>query len=276
MESKISQCLGIKKVKPIAILWADEEPPAALMFKPGKWGCVMWLAAAASRGRIAAASRETAGCYGGAVGLGFGNTYRQFPGGEEGFCYFLSTGNLSRPGGRELAEQVRPYLTPESYENFLYGERYRKSPELVRAFIDSLPIRDIPARYVVFKPLEQADPEKDRPKTVVFFVNPDQLAALVILSNYAREGNENVIVPHAAGCQTLGIYPYAEGERKIPRAVIGLTDISARLYARKQFGQADLLSLALPWAMFLEMESQVESSFLKRPTWRHLMTSGEG
>jgi hypothetical protein len=42
---------------------------------------------------------------------------------------------------------------------------------------------------------------------VVFFVDPEQLSALVILANYSRCDNQNVIMPYAAGCQTIGIYP---------------------------------------------------------------------
>ncbi|MCX7982325.1 MAG: DUF169 domain-containing protein [Syntrophales bacterium] len=275
MESKLVEALGLKDVKPVALLWSEEEPSDALMFKPGKWGCVMWLVASASRGRVAAVSRETVGCYGGAVGLGFGNAYEKFPGGREGFCYFLSVGNLARPGGEALGERVRPHMTPDSYEHFLHGERYKKRPELVEAFIASLPIMEIPARFVVFKPLERVVPE-DRPKTVIFFLRPDELSALVVLANYAREGNENVIIPFGAGCQTIGIYPYREGERHPPRGVVGLTDISARLFTKKQMGEANFLTFAVPWEMYLELEDHVGGSFLERPTWRQLKISVEG
>lgn len=275
MESKIEKALGLKDIKPVALLWSDERPDGAVEFKQGKWGCVMWLVTAAARGKVACASRETAGCYGGAVGLGFGDVYERFPGGKDGFCYFLSVGNMARPGGKEVAERVKPYLTHESYDNFLHGERYRKYPQLVETFIAELPMRDIPARFVIFKPLDTVMLETEKPEVVIFFVNPDQLAALVILANYAREGNENVFIPYAAGCQTIGIYPYREKEKKPSRAVVGLTDISARLYTKRQLGEGHLMTFAAPWEMFLEMESNVDGSFLQRPTWRHL-TSGDG
>jgi len=51
--------------------------------------------------------------------------------------------------------------------------------------------------------------------------------------------------------------------------VVGLTDISARENLRKQFGK-DLLSFAVPWQMYLEMEGNVEGSFLQRRTWKGL------
>ena len=34
-------------------------------------------------------------------------------------------------------------------------------------------------------------------------------------------GNENVIIPDAAGCQTIGIAPYREAQSERPRAVVG-------------------------------------------------------
>src|SRR5450759_3541111 len=92
---------------------------------------------------------------------------------------------------------------------------------------------DIPEKYVVFKPLDKIDTKQEKPQTVVFFVNPDQLSALTVLANYGRGDNENVIIPYAAGCQTIGIYPYREAKSAKPRAVVGLTDLSARVYIRK-------------------------------------------
>lgn len=92
----------------------------------------------------------------------------------------------------------------------------------------------------------------------------------MVLANYDRPDNMNVIIPYAAGCQTIGIYPYRESKAKKQRAVVGLTDISARLYIRKQLGES-LMTLAVPLAMFEEMEENVTGSFLERPTWQKLL-----
>ena len=106
--------------------------------------------------------------------------------------------------------------------------------------------------------------------SAIFFVNPDQLSALTILANYGREGNENVIIPYAAGCQTIGIYPYREATSENPRAVVGLTDISARVYIRKQLGD-NLMSFAAPLSLYEEMEQNVSGSFLERQSWKDLV-----
>lgn len=145
-----------------------------------------------------------------------------------------------------------------------------KGPEQVRRFLDSLPMTRIPSRYVIFKPLDAVDADRETPQTVISFVDPDQLSALVVLANYGRGNNENVFIPYAAGCQTIGIYPYNESETERNRGVVGMTDLSARLNLRRQLG-ASMMSFAAPWALFQEMEENVEGSFLQRPTWQALL-----
>lgn len=91
----------------------------------------------------------------------------------------------------------------------------------------------------------------------------------MVLANYGRGDNENVIIPFAAGCQTIGICPYREARSDKPRAVVGLTDLSARLQIRKQLGD-NLMTFAMPWALFLEMEENAPGSFLDAHTWKVL------
>jgi hypothetical protein len=129
---------------------------------------------------------------------------------------------------------------------------------------------DIPAEYVIFKPLADVDPEQETPQVIVFFANPDQLSALVVLANYDRQDNLNVIIPYAAGCQTIGIYPYQEAKAERQRAVVGLTDLSARVSIRKLL-EDHLMTFAVPLAMFGEMECNVADSFLERHTWQGLL-----
>lgn len=268
MESKIRKAIRME-LEPVALIWADERPEKAMEFVPGKWGCVMFLLAAAAKGRTAVAARETFGCWGGGVGLGFGNQYQNFPGGEECFCRFLSSGNAGTQPGESIGRQMAASGGGAMAEDFLHGERYLKSPELTARFIESLPITDIPAKYVVMKPLSAVDLERDDLKSVTFLVDPDQLSALVILANYGRGHNENVIMPYAAGCQVVGIYSYRELGREEPRAVVGLTDISARKAVRKSLGR-DLMSFSVTRDMLQEMEANVEGSFLERHTWQSL------
>ncbi|MBW1920125.1 MAG: DUF169 domain-containing protein [Deltaproteobacteria bacterium] len=273
MKSKIAEVMKLK-YRPIAVVWSDEKPGGAKEFKEGKWGCVMWMLAAAAKGSTVVFSRETYGCWGGGVGLGFGNQYQKFPGGIECFYYFLSTGNEKWERGRRIAEQIEQFVGKEFMEDFLKGEGYVRTPELVKDFVENMPIIEIPAKYVVFRPLKDVDESKETPQVIMFLVPPDELSALVILANYALTGSENVIIPYAAGCQTIGIFAYKEAKSDNPRAVVGLTDISARENIRKQLGK-DLLSFTVPWKMFLEMEANVEGSFFQRRTWKALCSEKE-
>jgi len=268
MESKIAKAIGLKH-NPVAVVLADEKPDSALQFKQGKWGCVMFMFANAARGKTAAFDAQTYGCWGGGVGLGFGNAYQQFPGGQDCFTRFLSSGNKNWEKGRQVGAGLVSAGGKEFADDFLEGERYVKAPELVDQWLQDLPIMEIKSRYVIFKPLSDTDPQADKPENVVFTVDADQLSALVILANYARKGMENVSIPWAAGCQTIGIIPWHEAKSDNPRAVVGLTDISARKNVRKLLGP-QYLTFAMPWKMFLEMEDQVEGSFLQRPTWLSL------
>lgn len=259
MISKIAHAIKLR-YSPVAILWADEKPEGAIEFREGARGCILPLVCAAAKGKVAVVSRETCGCNGGFTGLGFGTRYEDFPGGIE---RFLSTGNpelLNTEEGRNLAERM---------PDIVKGERYVKTPELARKFIAALPIVNIPTKYVVFKPIEQLS-EGEEPNSVIFFVDPDQLSALIVLANYGRESANNVIVEMGAGCHQIGIQVYREGESELPKAVIGQTDLSARKVTNKILGK-DILSFAVPFKMFEEMESNVEGSFLERDTWAEVM-----
>lgn len=269
MESRIATAINHKH-HPVAVILSNDKPDGALQFKPGKWGCVMFMFANAARGKIAVFDAETYGCWGGGVGLGFGNAYEAFPGGVDCFAHFLSSGNDGWETGRQVGEGVKEAAGKEFADDFLKGERYVKNPDLVKEWINELPITDPASPYVLFKPLSEVNPENETPATVVFVADADQLSALVILANYARRGMENVIIPWAAGCQTVGLLPFREGRSESPRAVVGLTDISARKYTRKLLG-AEYLTFAMPWTLFQEMEAHVDGSFLQRPTWQSLV-----
>lgn len=257
MESKIVRAIGLKD-SPIAILWTDEEPKEGVQFQEGKTGCVGPMLLAASKGRIAYFDRKTIGCPGGkgGLGLGFDANSKDFPGGIE---YFLSNGNkelYKTEEGRKLAEAM-----PELAE----GEGYYKNPEVVKKIMQSLPMQQVPTKYVVFKPLEKVT-EEETPKVVVFLASADQLSALLVLANYEGEHNQNVIAPMGSGCSSIGIIPYAEEESETPRAVLGLFDISIRKHFDK-----NILSFAIPYQLFKKMEGNVEGSFLEKKDWLEIL-----
>jgi hypothetical protein len=269
MKSLLADALKLK-YPPIAILWTDDRPTDALLFAEGRWGCVMAiLGTVAERGRVAAFSRGSYGCWGGGVGLGFGNAYVRFPGGVSSFCRFLSDGNEKSQNGRAVAEQCKTWMTGEMRAHFLHGERYRKTPELVKHWVENdLPIMDVPSHYVVFKQLPQVG-DDEKPASVVFLADADQMSALVVMANYGRPDSDGAIIPHCAGCQSIGIFTYREGRSPTPRAVVGLNDISARRQLRR-LGK-DLVTVSVPFVLYQQMDSNVPGSFLETDQWKSLL-----
>ncbi|MDQ7097071.1 DUF169 domain-containing protein [Desulfosporosinus sp. PR] len=236
MESKIAAAIK-SKYSPVAVLWSNEKPAGAIQFKEGKWGCVASVLFKAAQGHTAVFDEKTTGCRGGAVGLGF----QSF---EPGYIeYFLSTG---------LPERNIP------------GEFHRKNPEMARGFTAQLPKVQIPTNYVVFKPLNQVG-EDEHPQAVIFFVNPDQLSACVMFANYDRPTKDNAILYSAAGCHQTILETIAQNSLDNPKAIVGLTDISARRFIDK-----DLLTFSLPYKRFVELEAEVEESFLTKEEWLKL------
>ena len=269
MESATAAALRLRH-EPVALIWTDEKPEQALQFHNAKWGCVMAMFAQAALGKTVAFDRNSYGCLGGGVGVGFGNLYLNWRGGIDCFYGFLSTGNEGKEDSDTIAEEIRKTGRKLAVERFLHGEGYVKSPEMAKRFVASLPMVDIPTRYVVFKPLRDVDIARETPVVVIFVANADQVSALVSLSNYGRGTLDNVVVRAGAGCQSIGILAYKEAELQQPRGVIGLTDTAARAYTAATLGH-DVLTFAVPYKMYQELEENVPGSFLERETWKSLI-----
>ena len=72
MESVIVSNLR-PEIAPVAVVWSDTVPDDAFQFKEGRFGCILFLFAEASKnGKIAAGSRESVVCPGGRAALGLG------------------------------------------------------------------------------------------------------------------------------------------------------------------------------------------------------------
>jgi uncharacterized protein (DUF169 family) len=246
MKSKLADALALKS-SPIAVVLTDDKPEGALQFK-GAWGCVAASMVAVSNGKTAVFDRQSYGCPGGGFGLGFGNAYeqRRFP-----IEKLLSTGDPEAAKGFRAGSHMAE------------GERFFKTPELVRQQIGRMPMTDVPTEYVVMRPLEDVG-EAERPELVVFLVNPDQLSALVFLTDFSRGSGEPAIAPFGGACQSI-IFGYAEAKREVPRGVVGFFDIAQRSRVPR-----DTLSYTVPWRLFLQMESDVEASFLRLADWTEL------
>ncbi|KAF1084954.1 hypothetical protein SPSYN_01090 [Sporotomaculum syntrophicum] len=248
MDSQLVKALKFK-MQPVAVILTNDKPAEGLHFKEGSMnGCVAAMLTAVSRkNRLGYFDRNSFGCPGGGTGLGFGDRYGRFP-----IDCLLSTGN------REAAAMMG-----SAGAIMAEGERFYKSPELARKWVNTLPFTDVPAEYVVFKPWALLT-EQDEPALIIFFANADQLSALIVLSDYNRGTNQSITAPFGAACQSI-LFGYAEAEKDQPRGVIGFFDIAQRLAVDRE-----TLSFTVPYKMFREMEASVPGSFLETHAWQKI------
>jgi len=195
--------------------------------------CLICDLARARSGTALAFDARSAMCSGGLRYLGFVTQLRP------NFEYFLSCG------------------IPDKLE----GERYKKTPELVRELLEHAPKFAAPAKYAVFKRWDLLEPG-DEPAVVIFFATPDVLSGLFTLSGFEVAETQSVIAPFSAGCGSIVQYPYLELSREQPRAVLGMFDVSARPCV-----PAGTLSFAVPLPKFARMVADMDESFLITESW---------
>ena len=87
------------------------------------------------------------------------------------------------------------------------GERYKKSPEMVKEIMKQMPEFKAPARYIVFKRWDRLE-DSDNPEVVIFFGKADVLSGLFTLANFDEIEPNGVIAPFCSGCASIVYYPY--------------------------------------------------------------------
>jgi len=234
--ARFRETLGLKE-PPLGIYYTDRKPEG-IVPESGTHLCMIGLLKKARKhGKTVYFDRSHFGCPGGAYYMGFLESPRPK------LEYFLSCGI---PGEMD-------------------GERYVKTPELARKYIEKTQPRPAPATYCVFKPVDkfQAD---ETPEIVAFFATPDILSGLFTLINYALERTDAVYTPFGSGCSTLLTHPLSEAEKEQPRAVLGMFDVSARPMVEK-----DVLTLSMPYPVFLKLVENATESFLQTESWKKVL-----
>lgn len=218
---------------PVIFYYTNEEGHARLVEPDTVPGCVVGLLSEVRNGRPLCFNVDSIGCPGGKRYLGFAE------GIMPDFEYFLSYGI---PGK-------------------LTGERYCKSPELVKEIMKHLPAFKAPGRFIVFKRWDKLE-ESDYPEVVIFFAEPDVLSGLFTLARFDEVEQNAVFTPFGSGCSTIVQYPYLERDSAHPRGVIGMFDISAR-----PFVPNNVLTFSVPMNKFVTMIENMEESFLITDSW---------
>ncbi len=218
---------------PIAFTYTNEKDAVPAPSPSERSHCFICDLAAVRDGASRAFESETLPCRGARRYLGFDQRL------SPNFPYFLSCGI---PGEME-------------------GERYKQSPELVEAYLESQPPFEAPGRYLIAKRWDHLDADDD-PQVVVFFAPPDVLSGLFTLANFDEARPDGVIAPFGSGCSSIVYHPYRELASDCPRAVLGMFDVSARPCVPD-----DVLTLSVPWPKFARMVNHMDESFLITESW---------
>ncbi|NIM97660.1 MAG: hypothetical protein GTO24_06140 [candidate division Zixibacteria bacterium] len=218
---------------PITFYYTDREGCAEPAPPPSGHRCLICDLARVRKGESLYFDIDSLGCGGAKRYTGF--TQEIIP----NFEYFLSCGI---PGKLE-------------------GERYKKSPELVREAMKRMPEFEAPAQFIVFKRWDKLE-KSDEPEVVIFFAPPDVLSGLFTLASFDEVDPHGVFVPFSAGCGSIVQYPYLEKDSHRPRAVLGMFDVSARPCVPE-----NVLTFAVPMNKFLRMINNTEESFLITASW---------
>jgi hypothetical protein len=220
---------------PLLFYYADEAPEIQSVSPEDRQRCIICELARVRQGTSLRFDVDAVACGGAKRYLGFVQELRP------NFEYFLSCGI---PGKME-------------------GERYKKSPELVREVLRLNPPFQAPGRTIVFKRWDALE-EEDDPLAVVFFAPPDVLSGLFTLVNF-DEVEQGVIAPFCSGCASIVYHPYHELKSERPRAILGRFDVSARPCV-----PAGVLTLAVPWPKLADMVANIPESFLITKSWEQV------
>ncbi len=218
---------------PICFYYTDREDAAERVATPAAHMCMIGVLARVRKGASLSFDVDSIGCAGGKRYTGFIQEI------SPTFEYFLSCG------------------IPGKFE----GERYKKTPEIVKEMMKIVPRFKAPARFIVFKRFDMLE-QSDNPDAVIFFAAPDVLSGLFTLANFDEAEPNGVFCPFSAGCGSIVQYPYLEKDSTRPRAVIGMFDVSARPYVPKE-----TLTFAVPMNKFTRMVNNMEESFLITRSW---------
>jgi len=217
---------------PITFYYSYNDGNAQWAEKTRGWNCIVCELAKVRSGRSLVFDAERVKCGGARRYLGYTDKMRP------GFEHFLSCGN----GNTE-------------------GERYLRTPELVREFMKSQRILPVSGMNLVFKRWDKLE-ESDEPDVVIFFATPDVLSGLFTLANFDQSEPNGTYTPFGSGCASIIHFPYLESLAERQRAVIGMFDPSARKCVPE-----NEVSFAIPMKRFERMISYMEESFLITDTW---------
>ena len=223
----------------VAIYRTDKIPDGA--FIPGTHcGIPPLLVRCSNLGHLCATDNEHSVCHGSKSGFGFGG--------------------ISNRQRSAWSASVIPIEIQKTMKHKSSGQSYFKTPEIAMLQMD--PIKDYGdgSDVIVFQDLDEAESEGRPIEVVVFLVDPGRLSVLQQLAAFSKETpGPACIMPYGHACQQVYAIPRAEGESDNPHAVVGMTDMYARRFVKRE-----QMSFAGPYKLDRRMVSDIDSSFLMK------------
>ncbi len=146
---------------------------------------------------------------------------------------------------------------PERVPNFVsLTEKYKRTPEMVAAYVKSLEMPRATQRYLNFVRADQAESLAGF-EGVMFYATPDMLAGLCGWAFYDSNEADAVVARFGSGCSTVVSMAVVENAYGGHRCFLGLFDPSVRPWVGK-----DELSFTVPMSRFTVMLTTMRESFL--------------
>jgi hypothetical protein len=146
---------------------------------------------------------------------------------------------------------------PERVPNFVSTvEHYKKTPEMVVEYVESLDIKKAEKPYLNFIRIDHVE-HLDGMEGVLFWATPDILSGLTAWAYYDNNAIDTVYTPFGSGCSSIVSYAVKENREGGRRCFIGMLDPSARPLVPTYE-----LAFVIPTCRFLEMLSTMRDSAL--------------
>ena len=230
----LKEKLGLGNL-PIGMFFSESKPENAISFKSKGNGCILPLIFKSAQGKTIAIDQDTTGWNCSAFYLGYQDWI------FDGIECFLSDGVVD---GRE-------------------GERFIKTSKQAKSFVEFYQPKTLNTKVTVFKPLSEFE-QDETPEIVIFFVNADELSALVYLLHFnAPESEDRIVTRFISGCGSIVTLPMKLKKEGKMQAVWGMHDISVRRRLPKE-----LMTLTMPYELLIEIAKDIDQSFIITESWK--------
>ena len=206
-----------KKVQ-LPLLFGYSDKPIANTEKIG--GCFFKGLQTAREGTPVSLSAEVIGCGGGKLYTGFSDMPERVPG-------FVSL-----------------------------KEKYKKTPEMVTDYVNSLGMRRATKPYLNFIRIDTAD-SFEGTEGILFYATPDMLSGLCGWVFFDTNAADAVVTRFGSGCSSVVSMTIVENARQGQRCFMGLLDPSVRPYVG-----TNELSFTIPMSRFKSMMETMKEYFL--------------